>query len=333
MKNGHRELEFTVPADTVWKALVAPGLRDWYYRLTPEGDFVESSHIRWRDVAGGVAEESDVVAATAPKRLAFETRFVFAPNLAALEPHRLEWQVTPLDAGCCSVRLTWEAGEQVAGMMEAEGENMLLALQVAVDPTVQAELARLESIGPIEIRDLTPERISDYLRFFDHEAFRDYPAWRACYCHETHRTEPDDGTRSAEQNRSDMVELINQGGVTALLAYADGKPVGWCNYGETTALGGVMQRFKLEPADHQGTGSISCFIITAPYRGHGVASRLLETAITRLRDRGMKSVEAYPARDDRSPQANYRGPLSMFLRAGFEPYREAGRHLVVRKAL
>lgn len=332
MTSGLREIDLQVPAPDVWDALIAPGIRDWYYRLTPDGKFEEGARIRWLDIAGGVAEESEVVAIKVPKRLELKTRFLFTRELAALQPHRVEWRVTP-QAGGCRACLTWEAGAKVDAMMKAEGENMLLALQLAVDPALQAQLARRESVGRIEVRDLTPDRLGDYLRFFDHEAFRDYPAWRACYCHETHRAEEDDGTRTAQENRHDMIELIDQGRVTALLAYEDDRPVGWCNYGETSALAGVMRRFKLEPADHDGVGSISCFVISAPYRGHGIASRLLDVAVERLRERGLRSVEAYPAREENSPQGNYRGALSMYVRAGFKPYREAGRSLIVRKPL
>jgi len=96
----------------------------------------------------------------------------------------------------------------------------------------------------------------------------------------------------------------------------------------------VMSRFKLQPADHEGIGSVACFVIAAPYRGHGVASKLLQVAIERLRARGLRAVEAYPSREsDDSAQSNYRGPLDMYLRAGFEPYRELERHVVVRKVL
>lgn len=332
MIKGSRQLDLSVPAETVWDALVAPGFRDWYYRLTPEGEFVEGGHIRWVDVAGGVAEESEVVRLEPPRRIELLTKYVFAPNVTSLPPHRMVWTALSNDTGCV-VGLEWEAEDQVSAMLEAEGENMLLALRVAVDPKLQAELARVESIGTVEIRDVTPERLDDYLAFFDHEAFRDYPAWRACYCMETHLETEDDGTRKAEDNRRDMIELIKRGRVTALLAYAEEKPVGWCNYGETTALANVMRRFKLERSDYAGIGSISCFIIAAPYRRHGIASRLLDTALDRLRKRGLKSVEAYPVREDGSAQGNYRGAFSMYTKAGFQPYRDAGRNVIVRKAL
>ena len=61
---------------------------------------------------------------------------------------------------------------------------------------------------------------------------------------------------------------------------------------------------------------------------------LLEEAVERLRAKGLRAVEAYPPREsDGTDQGNYRGPLEMYRRAGFEPYREAGKTLIVRKAL
>src|SRR5207247_6940229 len=66
------------------------------------------------------------------------------------------------------------------------------SLRLAVDPSARAELARLPEIGEVDVRDVTPERVADYLDFFDHSAFRDFPAWQSCYCMETHRDHTDE---------------------------------------------------------------------------------------------------------------------------------------------
>jgi GNAT superfamily N-acetyltransferase len=140
--------------------------------------------------------------------------------------------------------------------------------------------------------------------------------------------------RTAAENRRDMSEGIERRRVSALLAMSEGEPVGWCNYGETTHLAGVMKRFKLEAESQRGVGSVACFVIASPYRGHGVASKLLEAAIRRLRARGVREVEAYPPRaGEDTPQGNYRGPMEMYVRAGFEPYRELERNVVMRKKI
>ena len=329
-----RVIELGVPPQVVWDVLVAPGKRDWYYRLTPEGKYAAGERIEWTDLAGKVIEESEVVEVSAPRRLVLQTRFLFAPAFAAAEPHLLTWDLEPTPGGC-RVRVEWQSSDLIGGLFESEADSILLGLRLASDPAAQAELARLPEIGEIEIQDVTPERVRDYQSFFDHDAFRDFPSWQSCYCMEIHSTHTEEewAARTAAQNRYDMTELISRREVTALLAYADGKPVGWCNYGETTKLSNVMRRFVIDASNLDGVGSVACFVIAAPYRGHGVASRLLDAAIERLRSRGLRAVEGYPHRGADSAQTNFRGPLSMYLRAGFEIYRETERNVVVRKSL
>jgi GNAT superfamily N-acetyltransferase/uncharacterized protein YndB with AHSA1/START domain len=331
---GSHEARINVPPDEVWESLVAPGSRDWYYRLAAEGTFAAGEHVAWIDSEGGSAEESEVVEIDPPRRLVLRTRFVFAPPFAAAAPHVVTWEVAGDGKGSL-VRMSWEADGPAARLLESEGDAQLQGLRLEVDPVARAELSRLLHIGEVAIRDVTPDRIADYEDFFDHHAFRDFPAWQSCYCMETHHTQ-DGGAwseRTGADNRGDMIKGIEHGQVTGLLAYVDGKPVGWCNYGESTRLAGLVHKLGLEAADHDGVGSVACFVIAAPYRGHGIAARLLDEAIDRLRSRGLRSVEAYPSRVGDSPQGNYRGPLAMYLRAGFAPHRETDRYLIVRKAL
>lgn len=334
MSSGSRSIELGVPPEVVWEQLVATGRRDWYYRLTPDAAFLAGAHIRWLDAGGKPAEESEVLEVEPLARLVLRTHFVFAPAFVAAAPHVITWELASKGAGS-HVQMSWEADGPALRLLDSEADAQLQGLRLAADPAARAELERLAQIGPVEVRDVTPELVPVYLDFFDHHAFRDFPAWQSCYCMETHRTQSDGdwAERTASDNREDMSESIKRGHVTGLLAFAGGKPVGWCNYGETTRLSGLMHKFGLAAEDHEGVGSVACFVIAAPYRGHGVASRLLEAAVERLRARGLRAVEAYPARADDSPHSNYRGPLAMFLRAGFEPYGDFERSLIVRKTL
>ncbi len=320
--------------EAVWQEITRQGRNNWYFMLDVDGTFASGQRVVWK-AGGDIAEEAEVVQADPPRRLELRTRLRIAPNLAALPPHRLVWEVVQADGGSL-VTLSWEAAPQASNLYESEGEGILRGLRLAVDPSASAELARLPEIGGIEVRDVTPERVADYLDFFDHRAFGDFPAWQSCYCMETHRHHTDEewSARTGVDNRADMQSMIRDGGVTALLAYVDGTPVGWCNYGETTRLSGVMMKLKLDAAEHAGVGSISCFVIAAPYRGHGVATKLLEAAIERMKARGLRAVESYPRRqEERSAQAHYRGSLRMYEKAGFEPYRETERYFVMRKSL
>jgi len=325
----------TVPAAAVWELLVGSGRRDWYYRLSPEGSFEPGAQLRWIGPGGEAAEESEVLEVSWPRLLKLRTRFLFAPPFASAPAHEVTWELTP-EQGGTRVTLSWTGVGPAQSLLESEGGAILDGLSLAVDPAARAALERLPEIGPLEILDVTAARLADYQRFFDVEAFRDYPAWQSCYCMETlwAGSDEESAARTAADNRQAMSERVEAGEVTALLAFAGERPVAWCHYGESTALAGVARRFGLEAADHQRVGSVACFVIASQYRGHGVASRLLEEAIQRLRARGFRAVEAYPPKEsDGTAQGNYRGPLEMYLRAGFEPYREAGRTLIVRKTL
>ena len=329
-----RVIDVNASPQAVWDELTRQGRNNWYFMLDVEGKFETGARVVWK-AGGDVAEDAEVVAAQSPHRLELRTRLLFAPNLAELAPHWLEWEVAPVDGGS-RVTLSWEAEPAASNLYESEGDGILRGLRLAVDPAARAELARLPDIGDVEVHDVTPDRVQDYLEFFDHHAFLDFPAWQSCYCMETHRHHTDDewSARTGADNRADMQTMIRAGQVTALLAYVDGKPVGWCNYGETTNLSGVMMKLKLDAPEHAGIGSIACFVIAAPYRGHGVASKLLAAAVERLQARGLRAIEAYPRRQDEgSDQAHYRGSLRMYEKAGFEPYRETERYLVVRKQL
>ncbi len=85
--------------------------------------------------------------------------------------------------------------------------------------------------------------------------------------------------------------------------------------------------------DSSTIGAIVCFNIAAPYRGQGLATKLLDAACDGLRDQGFALVEAYPARTEHSDARDYHGRLLMYLRAGFAVHRESERFAVVRRAL
>ena len=293
MTKGSAQIHIDAPARTIWEALVSSKRHRWYFRLKPEGQFAVGEKVRWVDGTGAAGEESEVVEAKALSRLVLRSRFMFAPAFTKEPPHTLTWTIARSGSGC-RVRVAWDASELIAGLFAAEADNMLRALRLEHDAEAQAEIARLPSIGEITVHDVTPERVAEYQAFFDHDAFRDYPSWQSCYCMETHRTQTDEewAVRTAEQNRADMSEGIRGGKVTALLAFVDGKPVGWCNYGPSTRLNGVMHRFGLNVAEQQGVGSLACFVIAAPYRKHGVASALLDAALERLRADGVRVAEA-----------------------------------------
>lgn len=175
----------------------------------------------------------------------------------------------------------------------------------------------------VEIHALSPSRMGDFLAFFDGEAFIDNPKWSSCYCqcfYEDHRTVRW-VDRSAVQNRARAVERVDASEMQGLLAYHDGKVVGWCN----AAPRPLLHALDVEPVAHAGrVGTIVCFLVAPQARGRGVATALLQAACAGLQARGLDRVEANPRTQTSKDAENHYGPLAMYLAAGFAEVRRDG---------
>lgn len=187
----------------------------------------------------------------------------------------------------------------------------------------------------IVVRPLTPDLLEDWLAYFDHDAFEDNPDWAGCYCqwfHFDHDT-ADWEARTAEDNRASAVRLIQTGGLRGYLAYDGARPVGWCQAAPRLEIPNLAHDDELVADDAAQVGSIVCFNVAAASRRRGVAGALLEAACAGFRERGLRMAEAYPRREATGDAANYHGPLALYLRAGFEVYRETANLVVVRRVL
>ncbi|MES2957426.1 MAG: GNAT family N-acetyltransferase [Pseudomonadota bacterium] len=181
--------------------------------------------------------------------------------------------------------------------------------------------------------ELTAERSADYLKFFDSRAFSDNPRWSGCYCyfplHDPAKT--DWHQRSAVENRSAISTCLATGQARGYLAYAEGEVVGWCNAGPWAQF--PMLSEDPEP-DAATLGVVFCFVVAPEARGQGVAAALLEAACEGLRRQGMTAVQAKPLKAAEGAAANHLGPISLYLKAGFQVVRETDEgDVFVRKAL
>ncbi len=196
----------------------------------------------------------------------------------------------------------------------------------------------------LEIRELSPALLDDWLGFFDHDAFADFPWWSGCFC--TFFNDPqhdgDSSPATIPVRRPKAVELVRSGRTQGLLAYADGKMIGWCNAAPRESY--VAPRRIAQAIDDptERVGSTVCFIVTPSYRGKGVASTLIDAACETFRRQGLTVAEGYPSTAppsgpyaDQTPWSahNYCGPLSMYLKAGYAIHKQLARFAVVRKPL
>uniref|UniRef100_UPI0035A94D24 GNAT family N-acetyltransferase n=1 Tax=Mesorhizobium sp. LHD-90 TaxID=3071414 RepID=UPI0035A94D24 len=163
----------------------------------------------------------------------------------------------------------------------------------------------------------------------------------ACYgCWCTHFRLPPALRRDndRQRNKDHIRQRIEAGPPPGLLAFEDGKAVGWMQIGpradvpEWNNTGRVSSPLDMGDKDDLAVWAISCFFIRGMARGRGLSHRLVEAGIAHARRNGARLLEACPM--DRSKDSRsiglFVGSTRVFEKAGFARVaeRRAGRPLV-----
>ena len=194
----------------------------------------------------------------------------------------------------------------------------------------------------VQIVTLIPERVDEYLEFFDKDAFADFPEWSGCYCgfYDTPGDHWDPTAKAGPEHRAARAGRIRSGRAHGLLALAADTVVGWCNAQARSSFQN-MPRYAVAVEDPgEPVGSIMCFLVVPGHRGRGVGTALLTAACDMFRKEELRVAEGYPTTDSAKrtwvipwAEENYKGSLGMYLKAGFKIYRQLDRFTVVRKRL
>ncbi len=135
-------------------------------------------------------------------------------------------------------------------------------------------------------------------------------------------------------NRDAMFDLVNSGVKPGILAFDNGKPVGWCAVAPRDKYLRLANSRVLAPVDEKIVWSVVCFFVAKPYRNSGVGRQLLKAAKEFVRESGGTILEGYPSASEgkKSPDAFvYTGMESMFIGAGFsEVARRSPKRPVLR---
>jgi ribosomal protein S18 acetylase RimI-like enzyme len=184
-------------------------------------------------------------------------------------------------------------------------------------------------VSDVTVRAISPDQHDVVLHYFDMVAYADNPNWSKCFCME--RLVENYDSRTKEQNRAERSQLILSARANGLVAYRLGRVVGWCHAAPKNEL------LNVEGEKDPKVGAIVCFVVAPDQRRQGVATTLLDAALEHLRKRGMRTAEAYPFLGEIDParwaQSNYVGPLSMYVKAGFEVAEKHDEYAVVRMPL
>ena len=175
--------------------------------------------------------------------------------------------------------------------------------------------AATPSAATLEIRSLSPDRFTDVASLFEEGGD---PRW--CWCVFFRFRGRDWTNATAADNRAALEDLTHRDLAPGLVAYREGRVVGWVSLGPREDYERLTYSKILAPVDDTPVWSIVCFVVSRRARGQGVATALLDAAIEFARAHRATTLEAYPVDpgDARVPAANaFGGPLSMFEKAGF----------------
>jgi GNAT superfamily N-acetyltransferase len=189
-------------------------------------------------------------------------------------------------------------------------------------------------MGEIDLAVVTPRHWDDVVELFTRRGPRGgTPQPDGCWCRFWFVRGKAYWDGHGAGHRRALREEIRAGGAHALLAFLDGEAVGWCRHGPREAFDRLERSTKLARVDDREVWSIVCFYVDPTAKRRGVATALLDAAVAQVRAQGVKLVEAYPVREGHMNIDAYTGYLPMFLDAGFEVVRDAGRRLIVRRRL
>jgi GNAT superfamily N-acetyltransferase len=169
---------------------------------------------------------------------------------------------------------------------------------------------------PVDIQPLTPDRFADLAALFEEGGD---PRWCWCTYFRTRGRDWSNSTPAA--NRAELAALTEHDIAPGLVAYRDGRAVGWVSLAPREEYERLAYSKILAPVDDAPVWSIVCFVVSRSARRQGIARAMLGEAIDYARTHGATTLEAYPVdtTDRRVPAADaYHGTLSMFEKAGFE---------------
>lgn len=101
----------------------------------------------------------------------------------------------------------------------------------------------------------------------------------------------------------------------------DGETLAWCQCGPRDRLKKLLSTYELQP--DPSVWAFTCFLVAKPWRGRGLANRLLRGALADLARKGVTRVQGYPrAGVGMEDEDVWQGTEQMFQHAGFQLFRQ-----------
>jgi GNAT superfamily N-acetyltransferase len=145
----------------------------------------------------------------------------------------------------------------------------------------------------MKIQPLTADRMPDLA-----DLFASFGTTRGCWCtwFLLPRKEFEAGWRGGNQERFE--EFAAGGPPAGLLAYAEGRAIGWCAVGPRfrypRAIGPRSLMRGRDQSEDDAVWLVSCFFVRVGFRRNGVTGSLLDAAVELADRHGARAVEGFP---------------------------------------
>jgi GNAT superfamily N-acetyltransferase len=167
----------------------------------------------------------------------------------------------------------------------------------------------------VDVKPLTLDLWADF-----EELFGDRGACGGCWCMWFRISRKQFEAQKGEGNRRAIKAIVASGRVPGLLAYHEGRAVGWCSVAPREEFPRLDNSRILGRIDDRPVWSVVCLFVAKEHRNKGLSTRLLEAAVDYVRDRGGRIVEGYavePKKDVMPATFAYHGLASAYRGAGF----------------
>jgi GNAT superfamily N-acetyltransferase len=186
----------------------------------------------------------------------------------------------------------------------------------------------------MEILPLAPERREDAADLFESSA-----TTRGCWCmwFLLPVREVQDGWGAA--NRLRFENLAQEANPPAgLLAYQDGKAVGWCAMGPRSRYPRAARSPLMshrDPDEDADVWLVPCFFVRVGFRRAGLTRQLLNAVVDQAREHGAQAIEGFPLAGDGPHKSDrYLGTEPLFDACGFTAIaRPTPRRVIMRRDL
>lgn len=177
----------------------------------------------------------------------------------------------------------------------------------------------------LTFKPLTPDCWKDF-----EELFGEKGACQGCWCMYFRITSKEFKNNTGDGNKQAIKALVTSGTMPGILAFQNGKAVGWCSFGPRTDFIRLKTSRFCKAIDDKPVWSIVCFFIHKFYRKQGISQQLLQAAIDYMKKQKVKIIEAYAI----SPKAGkkpsnvdaYVGPEAVYKKAGFKVVARRAEH-------